>query len=490
MDFFDPQKQKKHARRLVMGYALIGVVLMMATTILLHHAYGFGIDRHGQIIRNGMVFVSSRPSSASIYLDGEKRRETTNARLNIPSGQYLLELKREGYRDWKRVLTVEGGSVSRFDYPLLFPVDLATDEIKQYEAAPGFVSSSIDRRWILAGAPNQNSFDLFDMNVSQPVAAQVSVPAEALAAETSTTNWEVAEWAKDNRHVVLKRHYDNSGEAGTEYILFDRQEPERSQNLNVLFGFNPTSLELRDQSHDQYYLYDESSRQLLTATLEEPALQLLASDVIDYTTEKDIVTYVTTENAEPGEAFIKLKEQDNEPFVVRNVAASDKYLLEMADYGGAFYLAVGSAAENRVFLFEDPISSLKSDTDDVLVPIQILKVASPSHVSFSANKRFAIIQNGNQFAVYDIETDRGYAYQTSAPMDDPQARATWMDGFRLSYVSEGKVVVFDYDGTNLQDLSNAQAGFRPIFDNDYRYMYTFDQQNRLTRTALLAPADL
>ena len=50
MDFLDPKKQKAHDRRLTIGYIIIGLVLLLATTILLYLTFGYGIDRHLSLI--------------------------------------------------------------------------------------------------------------------------------------------------------------------------------------------------------------------------------------------------------------------------------------------------------------------------------------------------------------------------------------------------------------------------------------------------------
>jgi hypothetical protein len=489
MDFFDPQKQKRHSIRLSIGYALMGVVLVLATTILLHQAYGFGLDKDGRVIQNGLVFVSSRPEGADAYVNGQKYKDRTNTRMNLPAGQYVLELKRQGYRDWKRVLTVEGGSVERFDYPFLFPADLQASAVKQYASAIGFGTVSLDRRWMLVGG-GQNTFDLFDLDEREPAVTTLEVPVEIVAAGSTTTGWQLVEWSKDNRHVLLRRLYDRFGQAGAEYILFDRESPALSRNMSVAFGFSPTSIELRDQAYDRYYLFDQNSAQVFTATLDQPTPQPLISGALAFTSEKDIVAYATAQDAPAGKVWFKVKDGDDEARNLRQAPAGSAYLLEMAEYEDDTYLAVGAAVENRAFLYRDPVGGLKETPDQPLAPVQILKAESPLHVSFSANKRFVIIQNGAKFSVYDAEEDRGYTYQVAAAPDIPTTRATWMDGFRLSYVSGGKTVVFDFDGTNLQSLTEAVASHVPVFDRDYRYLYTFTSQNALTRTALLIEEDL
>ena len=129
MDFLDPKKARAHNIRIIIGYILIGIALILTTIILLYQAYGFGVDRKGNVIQNGLVFVSSTPNPAEVYVNGQKR-DNTNTRLLLSSGQYTFELKRDGYRNWKRAVTVEGGSVDRFDYPFLFPSSLQTSTVK------------------------------------------------------------------------------------------------------------------------------------------------------------------------------------------------------------------------------------------------------------------------------------------------------------------------------------------------------------------------
>ena len=106
MEFLDPKKQRMHTIRLLIGYVLIAIALILTTVILLYQAYGFGVDRHGQVIQNGLVFVASTPGSANVMVNGQLR-DTTNTRFNLPAGHYTFEVTRDGYRNWKRAVTVE-----------------------------------------------------------------------------------------------------------------------------------------------------------------------------------------------------------------------------------------------------------------------------------------------------------------------------------------------------------------------------------------------
>jgi hypothetical protein len=490
MDFFDPKKQKRHAIRLGIGYALIGLALALATTILLYQAYGFGIDRNGKVIQNGLVFFSSHPAAADIYIGGARYKNQTNTRMVVPAGQYVVEMRRAGYQTWKRPVTVEGGSVERFDYPFLFPSSLATATTKQYAAAPNLATQSHDRRWLLVSTATVNEFDLYDLNAAKPVAKPVQVPADLLAAGSTTTSWKLVDWAGDNRHVVLQRFYQRQGQDGSEYILFDRQDPSQSQNLTVLLGFNPTAIALRDQNYDQYLAFDQVGAQVLTATLKKPTPQPYLRDVVGFTTDSNTVLYVTTQGAPDGKVLVRLRHGDDPSYTLRQAPAGTNYLLDLATYSGTPYVLAGAQNEDKVYVYKDPLAVLKGDAKAVPVPVQILKVTAPTYASFSLNSRMVMAENSDHFAVYDAETDKGYAFQTKTPLDAPQVHAEWMDGFRLSMISAGRLAVFDFDGTNQATLPFASPMYMPFFDHAYRYVYVLNTQNTLTATPLLAPKDL
>lgn len=488
MDFLDPKKQKAHTIRLAIGYTLMGLVLLLATTILLYRAYGFGLDKDGRIIQNGLVFVNSQPDGAEVYVNGRLYKDQTNTRLVLPGGQYTVELKRDGYHTWRRAITVEGGSVGRFYYPFLFPSKLTTSVTKQYASAPLLATQSPDHRWLIVQTLTPDQFDIYDLEDEKPVPQTVTIPAEALTPAASTQDWEMVDWADDNRRVVLKRTYQKDGQTGQEYILFDRDRVAESRNLSVAFGFTPTTLELVNHKFDRYYLFDQNSAQVFTATLSQPTPQPLLSDVLAFAADQESVLFATTVDAPAGKVQVKLRQGDV-TYTIRQLPVGGPYLLDLARYRGTWLVAAGAQAENRVYVYKNPAARLEEDENAVLVPLQILKVEKPNFVSFSPNARFVMAENTSLFAVYDAEIDKGYGYDSKLVLDAPQQHATWMDGFHLQAVSGGKLVVFDFDGANAQTLSVAVPDSLPFYTPNYQLLYSLTPQNALTNTSLLTPAD-
>lgn len=495
MEFLDPKQHRAHLIRLFIGYVLIAIALVLTTIILLYQARGFGF-KDGEVIQNGLIFISSQPNPAEIYVNGEKHKEQTNVRLLMPAGQYSFELKREGYRSWKRAINVEGGTVARFDYPILFPSKLTTETVQAYDTKPLLFTQSPDRHWLLVqtGASFAN-FSLYDLTRPDQAPLNLALP-QGMIETSGTHQWKVVEWASDNQHVLLQHLATNNGVQTSEYIVLDRESTQNTHNLTDAFGFSPDKVELRGQKFDQYFVYRQQERVLTTASLDQPQPQTFANDVLAFKTAgADRVLYVTDQGAASGKVAIKLQEGDN-TYVVRQVAAGPSYLLDLARYDGAWYIVAGAPSENRTYVYKDPAEKLRSRPDDPLVPVQVFKLANPTFASVSKNFRFMMTQAGQQIAMYDAETDKGYVYTLQKPLDMPTGHVEWLDGFRMVYASSGTSVVFDFDNANQETLVASDATYLPVFDPDFETFYTLapqtaaDSQDVVTARSILSATSL
>jgi eukaryotic-like serine/threonine-protein kinase len=70
----------------------------------------------------GILKVSTVPSGAQIYVDGELRGEVTPASLRIPAGVRRILLRKEGFRDFEQVIEIEDNSVTTLNQQL-GPID-------------------------------------------------------------------------------------------------------------------------------------------------------------------------------------------------------------------------------------------------------------------------------------------------------------------------------------------------------------------------------
>jgi hypothetical protein len=492
MDYLNPHKQFQHRIILIVGYVLIAIGIIIATTILLYEAYGFGLGKNGTVIQNGLVFLSSQPNPADISLNGKPyNNSTTNTRLLLPAGIYNVTLSRQGYDNWQRTINVQGGTVMHYDYPFLFPSKLITTKLQNYSGTPGLVTQSPDRRWLIVQQPgSETNFDLYDLKNRDSKPTTFSIPSSILSKATTNESWQLDEWADDNQHVVLEHNYDGK----TEFILVDRTNPDQSINLNTTLNANPTKLTLNNVKYDQYYLYDGTSQTLETASLSSLTLQPYLDHVLAYQSYgSDSMLYATQTNAPSDMVLVKLQ-VGNQTYIIHSFVANTNYLLDLTQYAGTLYVVAGASSEDKVYIFKDPVGQLSADPSHAVVPTQVLHLTAPNYVSFSDNTQFIMAEHSNQFGVYDIYNKQSYSYTTKQLLDTPQVHAAWMDGDRLTYMTNGKLYEFDYDDTNAHVLNAMSPAYLPYFSSNYQYVYGLTDnasknQFTITQTSLLIPAD-
>lgn len=476
MDFLDPRRKKAHRQRLFIGYFLMAIAVSLGTIIVLYLAYGFDIDRKtGTLIQNGIVFVDSKPKDAKVFLDDVEHRGRTDTRMVLPAGTYTVRIEAEGYREWERTFNLSGGQIQRLVYPFLIPNTLATSDVQQYDLLPGLSTQSPDRRWLLVQRPTTTyQFDMFDLNDSEKDSESIIIPPTILTQPDAEASLKFVEWSTNNRHVLFERTY----EGGSEFILFDRERPDESVNINTTFGIKPVVISLRNKHHDEYYYQESVPGVLRTANLGNRTISApLLEDVIDYRSYgDDIIIYATKKNVEPGKADIKILEGDKS-YTLKTVTESDKYVMEVSKYDNEWYYVAGSAAEGATFVYENPLPTLKGDNTSPLAVFSIMRLKNPRFVSFSANTQFIGVQSGNEILTLDLYENHQYRIKLDHQIPLEQ-QIRWMDGHRYVYTVNDQSYIVDFDGSNEETLVTSRLRPGPFFDRDYDNVLTFEESKR------------
>jgi hypothetical protein len=471
MDFLDPKRKKSHRRRLLIGYILVAVAVAMGTLILLFSAFGYWVDRKtGDVIQNGTVFVDSQPGGSSVFVNGTLQGNKTAMRLVLPGGQqYTVKLTQDGYRDWTRIFSLDGGHIERLVYPLLVPSTLTTTESQLYATAPGLVSQSPDRHWLLVQQAGQiYSFDLFDLNNPKTNPVTFTIPSSIMTNLEKTGTIKVIEWSNDNKHVLLQHSF----ETGSEFLLIDTTAVASSVNVNTALTVAPSIARLRDKKPDQLYIYDTAGGVLRQADLKNRTVSgAILSNILDFKSYgSDLILYATKTGAIEGKTNIRIRENDKATYLLKVVPDGMTYALDVAEYEGTPYYVLGSSEDNAVFVYRDPLPTLKGQRQAALLISAVLRLTKPQFASFSTNTAFIAAQSANGLLVYDIESDRQFTLTLKHPLTAGE-KLTWMDGFRFASVDSGQSYMMDFDGSNEQLLVPSIAG-GPYFAPDYKTVFT------------------
>ncbi len=493
MDFLDPKAERRHHRRLFVGYALIALIVGFVSILLLYRSYGYGVGKDGTVKQGGLVFVSSQPKGADVYLDG-KLFDKTDTRLSIDSGVYDLRVSRTGYLDWQRTVSVAGGDLQRFDYPLLIPKQLKTTVVGSAISQPKVVTQSPDRRWILVGDGSRPGvFISYDIkSPKKPVISEFVIPSSVYALTATEHTWELVEWSNDNVHVLLKHTFTEGETQQHEFVLVNRESPDKSRNITKDLSLGgedePT---LFDKKAAKYFVYSPTAKTLRLVSADGKESALSAGNVLAYKTYSDDTLLYVTNTFPAGhpvsdKVFIVLQ-RGLDRKLIRSMPVSDKgYLLDIAKYDDNWYAAISGIADGGVYIYKNP-DRVPAEQNRPK-PWRFIKIQDPSYMAFSRNTRFLLAQSGDAYAVYDAETTDVYKYGKSATLAAPQIHAEWLDGHRLMYVSDNRVTISDYDNGNDHSLMPADPAYTPFASPDFRYLFTMTKVNEgiiLTSTSFI-----
>ncbi len=492
MDFLDPKKKRAHKIRLFIGYALMAIALIIGSTILFFEAKGFDISRKtGEVIQNGLVFVDAHPEQAEVFVNG-KLEGKTDLRLTIPAGEYNFELKRSGYRTWQRKFKLLGSQLLRLNYAFLFPEKLETTDVHKYTKTPSFATQSPDRKWLVVQQPDKfTTFDVFDLsNQKTPPVRSFTLPSNLTNLTAGSSKLELVEWSTDNKHILIKHSF----KGGNEFLMINHDKPTDSINLNQYLKVPIYKIALRNKKFDKLHVLDKSGGTLQFVDTKTKQISTVAKQVFSFKSYGDDTLFLVTGNEASKGRVAAVVLHGKEQIRLRELPASGKYPIDITRFDNRWYLAVGSTAEKRAYIYDDIIEAHEKDSLRLPAPVAIFKLKQLETISVSANTRFICAQGNGEFAIYDAEFGDQYEYDTGLKFT-PGQKAEWMDGHRLTTTIDGKLTVWDYDGINKQTLVSSQS-FLPFFDRDYDFLYSIAPstsakgQSVLTKTPMRTPEDL
>ncbi|MDD2731576.1 MAG: hypothetical protein PHI53_00025 [Candidatus Pacebacteria bacterium] len=115
-----------HRKRAVL-FLILAVLFILTTPIVISYSLGWRIDfENWRIIKPGVFYLKAWPKSAEIYFNGQLKKKTdfffgAGYIENIPPQKYEIEIKKEGFYDWKKILEVKSGEVTELKNIVLIP---------------------------------------------------------------------------------------------------------------------------------------------------------------------------------------------------------------------------------------------------------------------------------------------------------------------------------------------------------------------------------
>lgn len=124
-------------------FYLFFLIYLALCPLLVFYAFGYIFNpKNLKIVQTGLVYLSTIPPQASVYIGKSRYKEKTPVVLReLLPGAYSLNVYLKGYKPWSREIDVEAGKTLVFDSLLLIPEDwnkkaLSPDAFREFTAIP------------------------------------------------------------------------------------------------------------------------------------------------------------------------------------------------------------------------------------------------------------------------------------------------------------------------------------------------------------------
>lgn len=225
---------KKHSLLIIFIIFFIGSISVFAILI----AQGFRFSG-GDIKETGILDIGSTPKDAVIYIDGESKAKTPE-KVELVNGTYEIELRKDGYTNWKKQVKVEPLFVNEVN-ALLYPEEFELTQTTFTNVDNVFFSR--DRSILYYVSNEDDDFSLWQyeletsiFDISNPKPEKVS-DLGFLSDNCNADSYNL-EISRDNKLGLFSCKKNDT----LQYYLIRLQEEAAALYINKQLNFNPDSV--------------------------------------------------------------------------------------------------------------------------------------------------------------------------------------------------------------------------------------------------------
>jgi hypothetical protein len=455
-------------------YGVMTVSTIVITIVCMLLALGYSFDRQSlRFAQGGLVQVISTPPDAAVYIDDKLEPYRTPGKSNLAPGEHTVKIRKDGYRDWEKTVPLKAGQLLWLNYARLFPNDIVTTSVQDFDTLVGFKASP-DRKWLmLQKATDKPEFVLADVqDETKPKLVNLAIPTDKYTQKEGATHlFSIVEWDLSSRFVLVRHQVTDV----VEYLRVDRTNLAQTLNISQTLqlpihdihfaGDNPNILYV--QTNDVLRRIDMNGNSISAA---------LVTGMRSFTVYgPGVVAFAADRERTPGDPtskyqFVGIFRQDKE-ITVRDYASTQSLLLDYAEYFDHGYLAITDTAGNTIDIIRDPAQAGSKD-NRTFATVQMTQPAT--YLSFSDNGRMLLAQNGNNGTTYDLELGATYPFSvaTKQPVTRPFA---WIDDYYLWTGAGNTVKFFEFDGWNNREITTAEETMGVSLSGDNEHLLSISK---------------
>lgn len=495
--------ERQQHRRVIFTEILmfLSVILLVGFLTLVVMGYSFnlrGLGGGGEVVeRQGLVQISSLPTGATIYIDGEAPLLfSTNASRTMLAGEHEISLARGGFDGWKKTINVTEGMIYRLNYPRLFKEEREKEDVVEFvekeekgvikevagdgkttEATTvgkvSFVTTSPNNeRMILLQGETLYMLNLNENKPEQKALALADVNGNVVKITTLTG----AEWSGNSERLLAKVNgawavIDVRNAKETVWLdeIWAKNVAEQGSKCEESAGVSCakmaiSEIKFENEAGDRLLILSEKKELRELGVRDKKLSEVLVRGVEDFDNDADRVVLLN----ESGK-LMAYRVGEKEGYLITEVEKQAKFATMR--YFQESYVGVVRGVKFEVYKKTGWVSGdeemEKVFEEEVGFEVSAMKKRGKGMV-------FELAGAGGEDKVFDIEAMK----TTSVNASD----TGWVDEYLRYRLKEGKLSVLDYDGLNERVLVDSEvlSGRKVVISGNNRWLYYFTSDKKGT----------
>lgn len=462
----DKERRKKiQTTKLIITEIFMLVVVVLTVVILTFIVMGYHLNEDGKLEQSGLVQVDSFPTGATVVIDDETLPNETNTSKILPKGEHTVKLQKEGYTSWSKTVSLHPGFLTKLSYPHLYKENPKTEVVKKFEQAPSSFLVSENRELGLLKYPG-GKLEVINLESKSPKESNLDLT-EIIenSAPEDLDRATITSWSSNGEHIILSLKKDDA----LKFFVINLEHPERSLDLSAEFDLKISDLQFLNEQGDRLGIIENNN--FRTVSLSDKKLSdVLVKNVLSFNNSGSKVVLITKKPEENKKIVLYDTTSKSEIFLADSMAESIKVYL--SEYAGRFTL---------VFVSDNVVTVRRSDlpTENITkenplsepVGKYTLDFGVPKDFNFKGKNQLIVNSTDNNIAVFDLENYRLTSYTLDSNL------TFWPDEYTIGIVSGGKLVLYDFDGSNAVYFKEAETGFPAAITKDNNYLYYISKDN-------------
>lgn len=425
----------KFARFLLYPAAFVVFIFILSVVLLLANGYSLGFKNgHLLVGKTGMLIIGTKPSNAEIYLNNKKNHRKTSfsflpAKLpGLLPGEYSLTIKKEGFRNWSKVILINPSLVTWENYVLLFPLDLKITKVDLL-AGKTVIGSSPNRYLLVSSVENnQQILSIYD---EQSTTLKKVWPSTYTPTEPYLVNPQIEEAVFNSGNNKIRLKIKNGGKS--EFAVLDYSGNEQKiYSLNANYKANILKVIWNPQDENEiFYLADNA---LNRVNINSGTPQLVSQSVADFAIDKNSLYLIKNEGQEYAlykSGFDGVRQEE----LVKSLVKSDSY--KIVSSSSSEFLAVLPSSGKTLSVYRKVGNQFT--TIDLAKNVKDFK--------WSNDKPFVMYYDDNNIYRYDFEKQVEAKFAVAGIK-----KADWFVDDYHFLVNANELYACDFDGTNQVSL--------------------------------------